>query len=115
MTTEGPPQTHAIEHDLDAIEDAILALGRAAQSDARRRGTTLSDQSASDDFRSTHSQLAALIKDPVNEVCFLGMEALRMHLQSILQPEEVGALFQRVTMRIQDEFGSQSPRAERLQ
>jgi hypothetical protein len=97
--TEGGPETRAIEGDLDAIEKALVALGRAARSDAGRRGTTLVDQSMSEEFQSTHSQLAALIKDPVNEVCYLWMEALRVHLQKIAHPDDVGALFQRVTAR----------------
>ncbi len=69
---EDSAHAHAIERDLDAIEDALVALGRAAQNDAKHRGTTPLDQSASEEFRSTHSQLAALIKDPVNELCYLG-------------------------------------------
>jgi hypothetical protein len=113
--TDDPSQADAIERDLDAIEDALVALGRAAQNDAKHRGLTALDQAANEDFRSTHSQLAALIKDPVNELCYLGMETLRLHLETIAEPEEVGALFQRVTERVRAEVGSQPPSPERLQ
>jgi hypothetical protein len=113
--TDNPSQADAIERDLDAIEDALVALGRAALNDAKHRGTTPLDQAASEEFRSTHSQLAALIKDPVNELCFLGMETLRLHLEKIAEPDEIGALFQRVTERVRAEVGSQPPSAERLQ
>lgn len=112
---EDPAHAHAIERDLDAIEDALVALGRAARNDAKHRGTTPSDQSASEDFRSTHSQLAALIKDPVNELCYLGMETLRLHLEKIAEPDEIGELFQRVTERVRAEVGLQPPSPERLQ
>ncbi|KAB1070029.1 L-2-amino-thiazoline-4-carboxylic acid hydrolase [Methylobacterium planeticum] len=108
------PPTQSIENDVTAIEDAIVSLGRIAKSDAARRGKTLMDNAEAETFRNTHSKLAALIADPVNEVCYIGMEALRIHLQQILPPDEVQAVFQRAIARLAAEAGQDLPDRPRI-
>lgn len=94
-----------VENDLQAIEDAIVSLGRAAKADATHRGTSVMDYANAETFRATHTQIAALIADPVNEVCYFGMEAIRRHLLENHPPEVVEAVYRRALTRIAEEAG----------
>lgn len=103
--TETVSASGDVEHDLQAIEDAIVLLGRAARMDAEQRGTSAVDHANAETFRATHTQIAALIADPINEVCYFGMEAIRRHLLQNEPPEVVEAIYRRALARIAEVTG----------
>lgn len=103
--TETSSPSRDVEHDLQAIEDAIVSLGRAAKTDAAQRRTSAVDYAKAETFRETHTQIAALIADPINEVCYFGMEAIRQHLLQNEPPEVVEAIYRRALARIAELTG----------